>query len=129
MVLSCTRLTEQSALESAFSQSQQHLSDGLVWVKTEIKAYMNPTRMSQIGVLAREIATSCPACHAPGWGLVKAENGLKSEYCHVEREMIAHEVFGCVLCEYTKKKERRDGLKTAPQMHCGWRNPSRSFFS
>ena len=45
-----------------------------------------------------------PACHAPGWELVKAEKGLKCEYCQEATEMIAHEVFGCVPCEYTKQK-------------------------
>ena len=88
--------------------------------------------MSQIGVLAREPAqrpaTCCPACHAPGWGLVKAENGLKCEYCHEATEMIAHEVFGCVLCEYIEQMERRDGLKAPPQIYCGRRNPYRTFF-
>ena len=92
---------------------------------------MNPTGMSQIGVLAHELAfrlaTCCPR-DALGWGLVKAENGLKCEYCHEATEMIAHEVFGCVLCEYTEQMERSDGLKAPPQIYCGWRNRYRSFF-
>ena len=64
-----------------------------------------------------------------GWGLIKAEKGFKCEYCNEATEMIAHEVVGGVLCEYTEQKERRDGLKTAPRMHCGWCNADEVIFS
>ena len=120
-------LTELADLQSAFYQSQRHSSDSRVWVETDMRAHLNPTRMSQIGHLAhdlaRRLATLCPTCHAPGWGMVNAEKGLSCEYCNEATEMIALEVFGCVLCGYVERKERQDGLKSAPQMNCGFCNP------
>jgi hypothetical protein len=114
-------------LERSFQRSRTQSSDGLVWVETDMRAHVNPTRMSEISELARQLAhrlaTHCPACRAPGWGLVKAEKGLRCEYCDQPTEMIEHEVFGCVLCDHTERKQRPDGLEKAPQMHCGWCNP------
>jgi hypothetical protein len=113
--------------ERSFQLSRGQSSDGLVWVETDMRAHMNPTRMSEIGELARQLAqrlaTHCPACRPPGWGLVNAEKGLRCEYCDQPTEMIAQEVCGCVLCDHTERSQRRDGLVSAPQLHCGWCNP------
>lgn len=114
-------------LERAFFHSGMQSSDGLVWVETDMRAHVNPTRMSEIAELARQLAqrlaTRCPACRAPGWGLVNAEKGLRCEYCDQPTDMIEHEEFGCVLCNHTVEIQRRDGLVSAPQLHCGWCNP------
>ena len=37
--------------------------------------------------------------------------------------MVAHEIYGCFLCDYTESMPRADGIKAAQQMHCGWCNP------
>lgn len=117
----------QTALEQAFRESLKHSSDGKVWVETDMRAQMNPTRMAVIGELAMKLAdrlaTVCPRCSSPGWGRIRAEKGLHCEYCDQATEMIAHELYGCVLCDYTEKMPRADGLKVAPQQYCGWCNP------
>lgn len=117
----------QSALEEAFEESLKASADGKVWVETDMRAQYNPSRMEAIGELAdkltQRLATSCPKCTAPGWGRIRAEKGLHCEYCDQATEMIAHEIYGCVLCDHTETLPRADGLKTAPQMHCGWCNP------
>jgi hypothetical protein len=116
----------QNHLEDAFRESLKRSSDGKIWVETDMRAQFNPSRMAAIGELAdklaQRLATSCPACSAPGWGRIKTEKGLHCEYCDQATEMIAHEIYGCVLCDHTKTLPRADGLKTAPQMHCGWCN-------
>jgi hypothetical protein len=115
------------SLESSFNRSKSESQDGLVWVETDMRAHMNPTRMSEIGELshqlAQRLATQCPVCQAPGWGLVSAEKGLRCEYCDQPTEMIGHELFGCVLCDHKERNQRRDGLVNAPPMYCGWCNP------
>lgn len=117
----------QEALVEAFAEALLHSRDKKVWVETDMRAQHNPTRMSVIGELATKLATrlatACPTCHAPGWGRVNAEKGLRCEYCDQETEMIAHEAYGCVLCQHTETKPRADGLKTAPQQYCNWCNP------
>ena len=116
-----------SALEEAFKQSLKASSDGKVWVETDMRAQFNPARMTAIRELAdkmaQRLASSCPSCAAPAWGRIRAEKGLHCEYCDQPTEMIAHEIYGCVLCDYTETSPRSDGIKTAPQMHCGWCNP------
>ena len=92
-----------------------------------MRAQFNPSRMAVIGELAakmaNQLATPCPKCNAPGWGKIRVEKGLHCEYCDQETEMVAHKIYGCVLCEHTETMPRADGLKSAPQMHCGWCNP------
>ena len=117
----------QDALEDAFKESLKASADGEVWVETDMRAQYNPSRMTAIGELAdklaQRLATLCPKCAAPGWGRIRAEKGLRCEYCDQATEMIAHEIYGCVLCDHTETTSRTDGLKAAPQMHCGWCNP------
>lgn len=114
-------------LKDSFERSRAQSSDGLVWVETDMRAHLNPTRMSEIAELARQLAhrlaTPCPACRAPGWGLVNSEKGLPCEYCDRPTELIKHEVFGCVLCDHKERRQRPDGLEKAPQMRCGLCNP------
>jgi len=114
----------QDTLEHAFKESRKHSADGQVWVETDMRAQFNPSRMTAIGELAdklaERLATACPSCASPGWGRIHAEKGLHCEYCDQATEMIAHEIYGCVLCDHTVRQPRADGLKAAPQMHCGW---------
>lgn len=120
-------LNTEAALADAFSDALKLSSAGKVWVETDMRAQMNPSRMAVIGELASQmairLATACPQCSAPGWGRVRAEKGLECEYCDQATEMIANEIYGCVLCDHSEKIPRTDGLKAAPQQNCGWCNP------
>lgn len=117
----------QDYLEDAFRESLMRSSDGKIWVETDMRAQFNPSRMAAIGELAdklaQRLATSCPSCNTPGWGRIEAEKGLHCEYCDQPTEMIAHEIYGCVLCDHTEQLPRADGLKVASQTHCAWCNP------
>ena len=117
----------QAALEEAFKESLKHSADGKVWVETDMRAQCNPSRMEVIAELAAkmadQLASTCPQCSTPGWGRVRVEKGLHCEYCDQATEMIATEIYGCVLCDHIEKLSRADGLKTASQQRCGWCNP------
>jgi hypothetical protein len=117
----------QDGLEVVFRESLKHSHDGKVWVETDMRAQFNPSRMSVISELAEKmaqrLATLCPKCQTPGWGKVRVEKGLHCEYCDQATEMIASEIYGCVLCEHAETLPRADGMKAAPQQHCGWCNP------
>lgn len=120
-------IMDQNILKESFERAKHSSSDGLVWVETDMRAQFNPTRMAVIGELAdkmaRRLATLCPSCEAPGWGIVKTEKGLKCEGCYEPTEMILHEIFGCVLCSHRQTLPRSDGLQSAPQMYCDFCNP------
>jgi hypothetical protein len=114
-------------LETAFHSSLTHSPNGKVWVQTDMRAHMNPTRMAVIGEvadkLAQRLATACPACGTPGWGSVRAERGLPCELCGKLTRMVVSDIFGCVLCEQTDRIPRSDGLAAAPQQYCKLCNP------
>jgi hypothetical protein len=120
-------INNRTSLEEAFYASLKQSDDGQVWVETDMRAHMNPSRMAVIGELAdkfaNRLATVCPECDAPGWGSVRIDKGLPCELCGSPTELMAHEVFGCVLCNYNEKTARSDGLKAAPPMRCGRCNP------
>jgi len=64
----------EDMLREAFETSILHSADGLAWVETDMRAHCNPSRMQAIGELAAKmadrLATPCPACGTPGWGVL-----------------------------------------------------------
>ncbi len=92
-----------------------------------MRADMNPTRMKLIGELAQKlanrIATACPKCDSPGFGLIHTEMGLPCSSCEMPTELTLNEVWGCVCCNHTEKRGRKDGLKQASPADCPFCNP------
>jgi hypothetical protein len=97
----------QNELESAFYEAFRHSRDGRVWVQTDMRAHMNPTRMTVIkeaaDKLAQRLATACPDCGAPGWGSIHAERAVLSAISAHPTRMNDSQTFGCVLCQHTEE--------------------------
>ena len=114
-------------LKLAFESSKSNSADQNVWVETDMRAHMNPTRMRQIEELAikliKRIATPCPNCNFPGWGKVEEERGLPCEYCNFPTSDVKYEIFGCIKCNYRFQKPRLDGEITAKRHNCSECNP------
>ena len=100
---------------------------GQAWLETDMRAHCNPTRMAAIRQLAfrlvRRVASACPACDSPGWGLVSRLPGLPCSSCGLSTELMRFEQLGCVSCDHTQLKPRRDGLISADPRHCPYCNP------
>lgn len=115
------------ALEEAFLKCCLLSDDGKSLVETDMRAHMNPTRMEVIRELAdsfaKRLATPCPLCHTPGWGIVDRQKGLECKICGSETEMTKFEVFGCPKCSHTENRARPDGLTHADPQYCEWCNP------
>jgi hypothetical protein len=118
-------LYTEEALGNAFTECKK-LSNKL-WVETDMRAHMNPSRMNFINQLATNLATRlkayCPSCDMPGWGKIDIAKGLECSCCGLKTEMVRHEIFGCTKCEYRETKERSDGLKYADPGQCQYCNP------
>ena len=118
-------LDDQLALESAFEDCKK--ISNKIWVETDMRAHMNPSRMSVISRLAKDLANRlkehCPVCATPGWGQIKSEKGLECSDCGLKTHMIKHEIFGCSKCNYQEIKERSDGIKYADPRQCPYCNP------
>ena len=100
---------------------------GQAWLETDMRAHCNPTRMAAIRQLAfrlvRRVASTCPACDSPGWGLVSCLPGLPCSSCGLSTDLMRFEQLGCVSCDHTQLRPRRDGLISADPRHCPYCNP------
>ena len=114
-------------LRSAMALAVDSSQEGMAWVEPDMRAHQNPTRMASIRrlsfLLARRLATLCPACSAPGWGQTGTVKGLPCEYCHAPTEMVRPKVFSCVSCGHREDRPRVDGLARASQQNCPECNP------
>ena len=112
-------------LEKAFQEALKSSWDGKVWVETDMRAHMNPTRMQSIvlvaDLLTKRLATECPKCTMPGWGEVSKEHGLPCELCGTPTLLTKGSIYGCVSCS-CKKSEAN--VKTyADALFCPSCNP------
>jgi len=99
---------------------------GRARIQTDMRAHLNPTRQRALAELAdrlaRRLTTRCPACAAPGWGIVAVETGLPCEWCARPTPLVAYDVFGCARtgCEARAREPRVD---LAPAGQCPRCNP------
>lgn len=100
---------------------------GEVQLETDMRAHCNPTRMASIRQLSfrlvRRIATPCPSCSTPGWGVIASEPGLPCAWCGAPTDLIRAEIHGCVRCGHRREQPRRDGLRQADPGQCPFCNP------
>ena len=115
------------ALQQAISHCRAAGAGEPLVLETDMRAHLNPTRMASIRrlgfQLARRLASSCPACHAPGWGRTGTKPGLPCSWCGTPTELTRSEVWGCVACDHTEERPRADGRREADPGHCPYCNP------
>ena len=91
-------------LKIAYNQCVQQSIDGTVFVQTDMRAHLNPTRQSAIrGLgerLAQRLISLCPGCNMPGWPQVTYEYGLLCKQCQRPTPERAYEVNSCVKCSF-----------------------------
>ena len=120
-------ITKFETLKEAVKRCARASEDGLAHVETDMRAHMNPTRrqvLREAAVqLGRRLATLCPECRTPGWGLVDVTRGLPCQWCGKETELVRTEVHGCPRCAYRESNPRSDGLRVASPGNCSWCNP------
>ncbi len=124
-------LVRFDALEAAFADARLAAADGAVFVESELRAHLNPTRMATIEAAGRDLVArlvcACPACGTPGFGVTRAVPGLPCSDCGAPtREAIADEL-GCVRCGHREEHARVGGsgeevLEASPAV-CDYCNP------
>ncbi|MCT8138056.1 hypothetical protein H1D32_09965 [Anaerobacillus sp. CMMVII] len=112
----------KTAINSLFRKSPKSL-----YIETDMRAMYNPTRMKNIELatldLVNKIKTTCPNCSMPGYEVVKANKGLKCEYCSCPTDLILSHIYFCKKCEYKEEKMYPNGNKTADPSRCPLCNP------
>ena len=118
---------EPQLLADVMAQAVRRSSRRLAWLETDMRAHCNPTRRTAIRQLAfrlvRRVASTCPSCHALGWGLVHTIPGLPCADCGLATKLVREEVLGCDVCAHQVSRPRRDGRGAANPMYCDYCNP------
>ncbi len=98
-------ITDLNALMTAFTECSE--TYGSVVIENDFRAHFSPSRMKVIHqcskVLAERIASTCPDCSTPGWGLVEPLRGLGCSRCGTRIDWAIHaDQYGCQRCERTE---------------------------
>lgn len=114
-------------LETIFKELLKYSENGTVWVETDMRAHMNPTRMGVIQKLAEDLANRlarfCTKCKSPGWGRVQLEPGLECSWCGLATDLIKSELYGCTKCDHKERYPASHNLSKADPANCLFCNP------
>ena len=120
-------IMETVTVKEAVASMAERSSTGRALVQTDMRAHVNPTRMTAIRVaakaLALRLARLCPRCDAPGFGLVELERGLPCRDCGRPTQLLRAEVHGCNDCGHRQKKRERHETARADPIWCDACNP------
>jgi len=102
------------------------LDEGMtLTVLPDHRAHRSPARAERIEALsdrmARRLATPCPDCSAPGYGIVDVERGLSCSLCENPTAVIAADIHGCGVCG-RRESRPRSGARADPSV-CELCNP------
>ena len=113
------------SLREAFFWACGVADNGCVFLETDVRAHMNPTRMEIIASATRDLAdklgTPCPVCNTPGFQMVERVPGLPCEDCGAATRDTRADIHRCSRCGHQVARERLE--KAAPASHCDWCNP------
>jgi hypothetical protein len=114
------------ALQVAIRRAAHRSNDGLALIVTDMRAHLNPTRMSTIRALsnrlAKRIANRCPACRTPGFGMADIVRGLPCRLCSEPTSLAMAEIHRCAKCNYDRTI-LTEQHKTADPGQCTRCNP------
>ncbi|NBQ90055.1 MAG: hypothetical protein EBT96_01280 [Betaproteobacteria bacterium] len=113
-------------LRKVFQRSKASEPELTLHVENDLRAHANPTRQTvirQAGLdLVRRFHCRCPQCHAPGYGLLRAEPGAPCASCGTPTRVPRAEVWSCPSCGHQAIKPRAQPVVADPQ-RCDVCNP------
>jgi hypothetical protein len=99
-------------------------TESSVWLETDMRAHMNPTRMKAIAQTAQKLHallnSQCPTCCLPGYGLSKYIPGALCMTCGHASQRPKAEQWQCTKCLFTEEKQLNTHVSAA---HCDFCNP------
>lgn len=114
------------ALLAAVARCAGASPDGRARIETDLRAHLCPSRHPAIvaaaGDLAVRLASRCPACASPGWGVVRAVPGRPCADCGAPTRAPRADVEGCVACPEERARPRAD-LAPVDPAQCDRCNP------
>jgi hypothetical protein len=110
------------ALQGATEQCTRAPADGLVYVETDMRVPMNPSRQEVLREVARDLGARLRPLSL-GWGLVEMVKDLPCEWCGTGTDRTLREIHRCPWCGHRVWYGRSDGLRLADPGHCSQCNP------
>lgn len=100
---------------------------GEAFVETDMRAYLNPTRMEAIEQatlqLARQIDSRCPQCDCPGFWVSDVISGLPCKVCGTPTRSPLRHLYRCNKCRFEKSTFYPNGHRTEEPQFCDFCNP------
>jgi hypothetical protein len=100
---------------------------GTLWLETDMRAMLNPTRMQVIGETAErfadELARTCPFCGMFWFRVVEARAGLPCAICGWPTQSTRGYLRSCMTCAHELLEPRQDGKQEEDPMYCDHCNP------
>lgn len=115
-----------TALSALAELVERGLDDGAaLTVLPDHRAHRSPSRADRIRTLcdwmARRLATRCPGCATPGYGVVDVERDLPCSLCDAPTSTTAAEILGCPVCDH--RERRTNSARRADPVECDRCNP------
>lgn len=118
-------ITDQVELAHAFGTLL--LRHGSVYVETDMRAMCNPTRLEVIKKatekLLQKIASVCPDCGLPGFGITDAEKGLPCSQCGFPTQSVMAYLYKCQACGCERKDHFPNKKREEEPTYCIRCNP------
>lgn len=97
-----------------------------IYIETDMRAHMNPTRMENIAKatenLVLNIKSECPDCKTPGFSIIDVKKGLKCSGCGLLTDSPATYIKKCQKCNLEKGVPIENKNFEDPS-NCNWCNP------
>ncbi len=120
-------VADRDCLTRALTRARSLSPEGRALLQTDMRACFNPRRMGTIGRLAERLAarlaSPCPACEAPGWGLLREVAGLPCRECGAPTLLPRARVLGCTACGHEVERMPEGGPVDADPSLCPLCNP------
>ncbi len=115
----------ENSLKSAFEECMHH--HGEVFVETDMRAMVNPTRMNAIAKTAEElvriIQSECLNCSMPGFDVVEHQSGLPCSNCGMPTKSTLQDIYRCQHCNFEEIRKFPRGKQQEDPMYCDFCNP------
>ena len=100
---------------------------GAAYVETDMRAHYNPTRMTVIEKatvkLIEKLASKCPACETPGFGITHSVPGLPCSLCSCATKSTLYHIYTCQKCHFNENRFFPRGVTVEDPMFCDRCNP------
>jgi hypothetical protein len=117
---------DPAELEAAIERCAAESALATARVESDLRAHHHPFRRTVIERaaerLAQRVATRCPECAAPGWGIERVEPGAPCSSCGTPTRRPRREHWSCAACDYVEALPASGGDAADPSV-CPFCNP------